>query len=271
MTEMTGSVVTDDDVRLTYKVVGEGPHNLLLMHGWGGSANNWNGFTQWLDPRKFRAIAFDIRGHGDSDKVTNGFTDERFAKDALAVADAADAPKFTAVGFSMSGRFVQYLALLAPRRVESMVIVAGCPASAMALPEEVITDWVGRAGNREKLREVPLMFAVKPNIALIDEYAADAAKASRHALEATLRVLTTSFEEKLKGGPRTAPTLILAGKADQLAGPDVQRGIAANYAKSRVIEFDCGHEIMAEAPQEAAAQVSEFVTTSARWNAQSKV
>jgi pimeloyl-ACP methyl ester carboxylesterase len=176
MTEMSGSVVTDDGVRLGYKVVGEGPHNLLLMHGWGGSANSWNGFNQWLDPRKFRAIAFDIRGHGDSAKTTSGYTDERFVRDALAVADAADARKFLLVGFSMSGRFVQYLPLLAGERVEGMAIIAGCPASAMALPEEVISDWVGRAGSREKLREIPLMFAVKPDMALIDEYADDAAK-----------------------------------------------------------------------------------------------
>jgi pimeloyl-ACP methyl ester carboxylesterase len=43
MSEKRGSVVTDDGVRLTYKVYGEGPRNLLLMHGWGGSANSWNG------------------------------------------------------------------------------------------------------------------------------------------------------------------------------------------------------------------------------------
>jgi non-heme chloroperoxidase len=261
MAEKRASVVTDDGVRLAYKVYGEGPHNLLLMHGWGGSANSWNGFAKWLDPQKFRAIAFDIRGHGDSDKVATGFSDERFAKDALAVADAADAQKFTAVGFSMSGRFVQYLPLLAPQRVEGMAIIAGCPASAMTLPEEVIADWVGRAGNRDKLKEVPLMFAVKPDMALIDEYADDAAKASSHALEATLRMLLTSFEGRLKSSPRTLPLLVFAGKFDQLVGPDVQRAIAANYPKSKVIEFDCGHEFLVEVPNEAAANISEFAAT----------
>jgi pimeloyl-ACP methyl ester carboxylesterase len=127
MTEMTGSVVTDDGIRLAYKVVGEGPHNLLLMHGWGGSANSWNGFNNSLDPQKFRAIAFDIRGHGDSDKTISGYTDERFARDALAVADAADASKFLPVGFSMSGRFVQYLPLLAAERVEGRRSLQGAP------------------------------------------------------------------------------------------------------------------------------------------------
>jgi non-heme chloroperoxidase len=261
MSEKQGSVVTDDGVRLAYKIVGEGSRDLLLMHGWGGSASSWNGFIRSLDRHGFRAIAFDMRGHGDSDKVTTGFTDEQLAKDALAVADAAGSQKFTAVGFSMSGRFVQFLPLLAADRIEGMVIAAGAPASAMALPEQVIADWAGRAGDREKLREIPLMFAVKPDSSLIDEYADDAVKASPYALEATLRLLLTSFEERLKSHAMTVPILVLAGKADQLLGPDVQRAIAANYPKSKVIVLDCAHEILVELPNEAAARVSEFVAT----------
>jgi len=101
MPEVQSSIVTDDGVRLTYKVAGKGARDLLLMHGWGGSANNWRGFIQSLDLRTFRTVAFDFRAHGNSDKVTMGFTDERFAKDALTVADAANSPKFTAIGFSI--------------------------------------------------------------------------------------------------------------------------------------------------------------------------
>jgi pimeloyl-ACP methyl ester carboxylesterase len=129
----------------------------------------------------------------------------------------------------------------------------------MLLPEEVIGDWVGRAGDRERLRQVPVMFAVNPDPALLDEYADDASKASRHALEATLRMLLTSFEERIRDRRPVTPTLALAGKADQLLGPDVQRAIAANYPGSRVVELDCGHEILVEKPAEAARHVMEFV------------
>jgi len=38
--------------------------------GWAGSANSWNGISQAFDPRKFRAIAYDFRGHGNSEKTT---------------------------------------------------------------------------------------------------------------------------------------------------------------------------------------------------------
>lgn len=258
MAEIRGSVITDDGVRLAYKTVGDGPRNLLLLHGW-GSANSWNGFIGALDPLKFRAIAFDIRGHGESDKVTTGFSDERFARDAFAVADATNARKFISVGFSMSGRFVQYLPLLSPERVESMVIIAGAPASAIELPEVIIADWVGRAADCERLRQIPVMFAVNPDPALLDEYADDAVKASAYALEATLRMLLTSFEDRIKGRSPMTPTLVLAGKADKLLGPDVQRAIAGYYPGSSVVELDCGHEILVEKPAETAGHVVKFV------------
>lgn len=259
MSEGRGSVLTDDGVRLAFKTAGEGPHNLLLMHGWAGSADNWNGFVRALDLQAFRAIAYDFRGHGASDKATAGFTDERLAKDALAVADAAGAQTFTAVGFSMSGRFVQYLPLLASERVAGIVIIAGAPASPMELPEDVIADWVGRAGDRRRLREIPLMFAIKPDPALLEEWADDAVKASRYALEATLRVLLTPFQQQKADRTQATPVLALAGTADALLGSTVQRAIAAKHPGSQVVELDCAHEFLIEAPSETAEQVAQFV------------
>src|ERR1700751_6198529 len=51
---------------------------------------------------------------------------------------------------------------------------------------------------------------------------------------------------------------VLAGKADKLLGPDVQRAIAANYPGSKVVELDWGHELLVEKPYEAARHVAEL-------------
>jgi pimeloyl-ACP methyl ester carboxylesterase len=160
----------------------------------------------------------------------------------------------------MSGRFVQYLPLLARERVAAIVIIAGAPASSMELPENVIVNWVARAGDRERLREIPLMFAIKPDLALLEEWTNDAVRASPDALEATLRVLLTPFPPRISDRKLNTPTLVLAGAADALLGPTVQRAIAANYPGSRVIELDCAHEILIEAPTETAERVTQFVT-----------
>ena len=62
MSEGATSVLTDDGVRLAFKTVGEGPHNLLLMHGWAGSADNWNGFVRALDPQRFAPLPTTFAG-----------------------------------------------------------------------------------------------------------------------------------------------------------------------------------------------------------------
>jgi len=76
-------------VRLSYKRAAEGPHNLLLMHGWAGSANSWDGVIKALDLPRFRAIAGHFSGAPRlRQSATTVFTDERLARDALAIADA---------------------------------------------------------------------------------------------------------------------------------------------------------------------------------------
>src|SRR3984893_3542415 len=100
-----------DGVRIFYRVQGEGASTVLFMHGWAGSGAYFDQTLKYLDLTGLRVITMDLRGHGDSDKPDNGYTDDQFAKDAFAVADNAGADKIAVVGFSMSGRFAQYLSV----------------------------------------------------------------------------------------------------------------------------------------------------------------
>ena len=145
-------IQTDDGARISYRARGEGPLTVLFMHGWAGSGSYFDETLKYLDLAGLRAVTMDLRGHGDSDKPDTGYTDERLAKDALAVVDEVGADKVVVVGFSMSGRFAQYLSVVAPERVSGQVLVAGCPASPIPLPEETRRDWVSRAGDAERLR-----------------------------------------------------------------------------------------------------------------------
>ena len=125
----------------------------------------------------------------------------------------------------------------------------------------MIADWVARAGDRERLREIPLMFARKPDHALLEEWVDDAVKASRYALEATLRVILTPFPQPIADRTQAKPALVLAGSSDALLGPPVQKAIADTYPGSRLIELDCAHEFLIEAPDETAALVAQFVAS----------
>ena len=58
----------DDGVRITSRTRREGPLTLLFMHGWGGSGAYFEETLKPLNMTGLRAIATDLRGHGDSDK-----------------------------------------------------------------------------------------------------------------------------------------------------------------------------------------------------------
>ena len=64
---------------------------VLLAHGAGQTRRAWKRVVQDLVEAGFRAIAIDMRGHGDSDWSSAGAYDVRdFAADLVAVASGMD-------------------------------------------------------------------------------------------------------------------------------------------------------------------------------------
>src|SRR5690348_6255416 len=151
------SVLTDDGVTIAYNVVGSGPRNLLFLHGWGGagSGHSWTEVLRHLDLTGMRAITVDLRGHGRSEQTSRGFSVERFGLDMLQVADDAQADTFVLIGFSMSGKWAQWITCTAPERVSGQVLVAPGPAAEIPIPEAEKERWlaVARSGDREVFDE----------------------------------------------------------------------------------------------------------------------
>ena len=254
------TVRTDDGVQLSYQTRGHGPRNLLFMHGWGGSGAYFDELLKYVDLSGLRAITFDFRGHGDSDKAEHGYTLDRFARDAFEVADAAGAERVIVVGYSMSGKFGQYLACLRPDRIEGQILLSGAPAGPIPLPEETVRDWVGRAGDRDRLREVNAMFISQPVAPeLLDRCGVEAAKATRTALEETINMcIQTTFADQLAG--LRVPTLVVGGATDPMFPPEALRhGVAGPIAGARFAVLDSNHEIPIERPRELAAVIEAFV------------
>jgi pimeloyl-ACP methyl ester carboxylesterase len=254
------TVTTDDGINISYRVFGTGPSTLLFVHGWAGSGAYFDETLSYLDLTGLRAVTFDLRGHGDSDKPDTGYTDERFARDAFTIADAIGADQVVVIGFSMSGRFAQYLSVLAPDRVRGQVLVSGCPASPISFPEDLRRDWVARAGNAELLKQVTEMYTTKPVPAeVLSRIGDEAAKADKIALDETLRIcMYESFVEKLVASD--LPTLIVVGIHDSIFSPDVLRSVvAAPFKKARIALLDSNHEVPIEQPREFAALIEAFV------------
>lgn len=73
-----------DGAELAYVETGTGPETLVLVHGWSSSLNWWKENIEALSER-YRVVACDVRGHGDSDKTESGHTMEQYARDIAEV------------------------------------------------------------------------------------------------------------------------------------------------------------------------------------------
>lgn len=82
---------------------GRGEIAVLFVHGNGGNRTQWAAQLSHLRPAR-RAVAFDLRGMGDSAPARNGdYSVEGFAEDVAAVADALHLGRFVLVGHSYGG------------------------------------------------------------------------------------------------------------------------------------------------------------------------
>lgn len=107
---------------LHYEERGSGPA-VVLIHGLAGDLSAWQPQIESLSAAH-RVIAFDNRGAGRSEQVAEPESTEALARDTLELLDRLSVDRAQIVGRSMGGAVAQHLALIAPERVESLVLCA---------------------------------------------------------------------------------------------------------------------------------------------------
>lgn len=109
-------------IDLHYEVSGAG-EPLLLLHGFGSCAAEWRAVTAEF-AKRYRVIAVDQRGHGQSTNPSGRFTHRQSAEDIRALMDSLGTRKARAFGFSSGGMTLLQLAVKYPDRLSKLVIVS---------------------------------------------------------------------------------------------------------------------------------------------------
>lgn len=111
---------------------------VLLLHGLMGRASHWASTTRWLAER-YRAVGLDQRGHGRSEKPTDGpYTREAYVADAEAAIEQLGLAPVTLIGHAMGALTAWQLAAKRPDLVRALIV---CDMRASALGAASQREW----------------------------------------------------------------------------------------------------------------------------------
>ena len=245
-------------VRLQVFCHGTGPNVIVLVHGYRASGRVWRIVQESLDERRFRTIAINNVGAGDSDRPSReeDYSFEAFALNLWDAVTALGLDDFTLVGASMGGLTVTRFALDHPASLNALVLLDPSPLD-------------GRTR-----RTNPLPSAQREN----DLDTPGVPEDFRRALQADV---DRNPIERLAAGPKSMasarlrdelntlkmPVLVVGGDQDTAVGVD---NILAEYqalpeaTRALHIFHGVGHSPNITVPDKLAEVLDHFVTAVAR-------
>jgi cis-3-alkyl-4-acyloxetan-2-one decarboxylase len=262
------------DARLRYVVGGVGPP-LVLVHGLGGTIENWRGLAPPLAARH-RVLVPDLPGHGHSSLLPEARNLDALAEAVLAVADAEQIRGAVWIGHSLGGVVALRAAALRPHAVGGLVLAAaaGIGSASRAAHVTLAVLGVARPGRliapyrqtwaRSRLgrRAAFGWWGVADPDALEPEFAeAFLVGPAHHAdtRQAGSALLASDPRQELDRV--TCPCLCLWGASDNWVrlqdGMEYARRLRAPL---RTIA-GCGHLLIGERPDACLAAIEEFAAT----------
>jgi alpha-beta hydrolase superfamily lysophospholipase len=84
--------IVAEGVRLHYVERAGTGEPIIFLHGHHGTHHAWDDLIEHL-PGPYRALAFDLRGCGDSDKPSDGYAPADYARDLVGAATRSHSPR----------------------------------------------------------------------------------------------------------------------------------------------------------------------------------
>ena len=255
-----GSLVTE--------IAGNGPAPgspaVVMVHGLGGSSNTFQPLMGALED--CQVLRPDLPGAGRSALKPGRPGLEGLAQAVRDVLRAREITRAHLVGHSMGTLLCQYLAAAEPALVASLTLFGPilAPPEAARVGLKVRAEAVrrdGMAGTAEAVADASLSAATRNKnpaaVAFVRESLMRQAPAGYAAHCEALAAAQPAAHAAI-----TCPTLLVTGRDDPVAPPDMARQLAGliNGAKVEILP-DCGHWAMIEAPAACARLLTAQLQT----------
>lgn len=276
--------VQTPNLRIHYRVAGDGDITLVLLHGNFGSWRWWGPVLERL-PSSYRAYAPDLRGCGDSARPGFGHNIEVLTSDVFDFITSLSLCDVHLVGHSLGGAVALQAARDHPHLVRSLLLIAPPPAEGRSVVRngDSFSHWVSRLfdTNREAavvtlgatyrlLRHLgahrPLLrralMRLAPTLVYDDAFITLVSDAARMAPQAVIGHLQTldawNMEADLAAVKQRS--VVLGGAQDVLISPEALAGLSRRLPRSRLVIWqDVGHSPQLEQPDRFVRLLVDFV------------
>jgi 3-oxoadipate enol-lactonase len=251
--------------RLFHQRSGRGSEPLLLIQGMSGTHLAWGEpFLEALAD-DFDVVAYDHRGVGRSDPVSEPFTIAELAADAAGLLDALGWETAHVAGISMGGMVAQELALGHPDRLRSLTLgctYCGGEGSSLIAPEDAgpLLEAMG-SGNLDRvfaaMYEVNLSPAFRADESNYADFTAmaGALPARQQTVQLQIQALY-GHDTQARLAEIAAPTLVVHGTEDKMIPVANGELIASLIPGARLEIFDgVGHLFWWEQPERSAGLI----------------
>jgi pimeloyl-ACP methyl ester carboxylesterase len=274
-----------EEGRLRFRTVPTETHRISLLeagtgapaiaiHGLGATKASFLATVAALAPR-FRVIAIDLPGFGDSDKPVGAPYDARFfAKSVVELLDALELQSAHVIGNSLGGRVALEVGLRAPDRARRLALLAPslawlrkrpwAPALRVVRPELGLLPHAPRPVVEKILDRTMPEARDGWAAAGIDEFLRSFSTArGRAAFYAAARQIYLEEPDGQEGfWPRLrelrVPSLFVWGRRDSLVPLAFARHVTDAVPTAEHLELDCGHVPQMERPRETHEAIARF-------------
>jgi len=261
--------ITINDLTISYTDEGlDKSAVIIFIHGFPFNKSMWEQQVEAFK-ENCRVIAYDVRGHGDSDAGAVDFSIDLFANDLISLMDALKIDKAMLCGLSMGG----YIALNAvenyPDRFDALILsdttcIADTPEAKekrIKTIESIKKDGVEKFADEsiQNLFAPESLTGKKKEIAAVTEMIVNTAEES---IFKTLRAFYERKETCSKLPDINIPVLIMVGKEDKITPPAAAQMMHEKIEGSvlKIIEH-AGHLSNIENPSEFNSQIEKLVST----------
>ena len=228
-------------ININYQLEGEGK-TIVFVHGLSDSLKYWNVLTDELKDQ-YEVLSFDLRGHGDSSDDDSITTIDLYQDDLYQLLTALNIENAVFAGLSLGGNVILDLAIKHPEMVNGLIVMSSFPEHSERLEKIFDEFYEGIDKGFIEFYDTILPYTLTDDLLLKHKELLENIK---------FKAAETANIDGIKKGIRAGygfnitdelnaidvPTLVIAGREDNLTDLDIQKKISDNIMDSELIILD---------------------------------